>query len=235
MAHNTLLQPHDIKEHIGIMRSMGDCELRHIRKVELQEFRECLGKAFYDYLKEHLTDTSKCTLYCEYNDDGSPKIYQEGDIVVYEGILYIACKETSALPVVEDEWKLVQKFTKDCLNELWCDYLCEYLAWAVFKNRAPYLGIKIGPDGYVKSTGSGFRAADYKETEFLNRTIDRDVCIAWDNLEDHLLNENDKGCYNLFKGNAKGSCGTCGCADIKCTCEKDCGEAKRTKFKRRIG
>jgi len=234
MAHNTLLQPQDIKEHIGIMSSMAACELRHIRKVELLQFRECLGKAFYDYLKDHLTDVSKCTNWCEYDDQGEPKYYQEGDIVVYDGILYVACKTTKAIPVVEGEWKLVQKFTKDCLNELWCDYLCEYLAWEVFKNRAPYLGIRIGPDGYIKSTGRDFVPADYKDKEFLSRTIDRDVCIAWDNLED-FLKENESGCFDLFKGNAKGSCGSCGCLDKKCTCQKDCGDAKRTKYKRRIG
>lgn len=241
----TLLQASEIIKFVSIASTFPPCDLKNIVKIEIKEFRDCLGSEFYKYLKSNLVDYSAAVNF------ESSTTYNEGDVVIYKGFLYKALEATNEIPVNCEKWVLAPKFNSDCLELLWCDYLGEYLSWCILKNRLPYIVIKIDGLGAQKNFSNNSKPADDKDIQHLARSIDRDISIAFENM-DSFIKENPS-CYLLYKGLDEHACKKCGCVKknhiavytngavccepyVMMECEEsgDCAKIKRRKNKIRV-
>jgi hypothetical protein len=200
--HKTLLTPKEIVRFTRIADTFPLCDLQTIFKIEIKEFRECLGVDFYEYLKVNVVKY-------DYTSYEKNKTYNIGEYVVHNGIIYQAIVQTSSIPTTITDWTLAPKFNSECLEYLWCNYLGELLAWSVLKNRLPYISTKIEGKGLLKKFDDYSRPAEYEDLKILNYSIDRDIAITFENLDAYI--KANPNCYLLYKNLDKHACCGCGC------------------------
>lgn len=222
MAAKSLLTPREVIFWSKVDANFPTCDLQNIFLILAKEFKDCLGKAFYDFLIENLAD------YTDAEHWDSDKDYVTGDTVVYEGVYYTAIENTNESPPMSSCWELAPKFTKDCLNDLWCNgFLAYYLSMLVVRDSIIPTTLNLGASGVVKRFGDKFETADYKEVSSLIKHHNNKIGQAFECLDAYLRDENDSGCFDLYKGNAIGCCGECGCVEKKCCCKTDCVDSKK--------
>lgn len=233
-----LITEYEIITKSGIDLDFPVCELRVASLIEVNEFNGCLGKEFYKILKSCLSDYN-CKIWCPKNENNETIQYELGEVVKYKGVLYVSIKsENEAIPSDREWWGFAPKFNtaKKCsaaYEELWCEYLCEYLALSIVKIRLPFIRTKVSKDGIISVHGSDFQAADKHSYQELCNAVDNMIAIVFGVMDDWMksVNSNDgdyAGCFDNYKGIAISCCGDCGC-DIKtCTCNSSCVEGKRS-------
>ena len=226
---NTLLTPGEIIHYTGISKDFPRCSLRTISMVEYHEFRTCLGIAFYEELKEAKIDYSDAVQYA------NGTAYNVDDVVSYEGILYKNIKaSTGKIPKDDEYWILAPKFNKECFEELWCNYLAEYLSWRVIFDRIPFISTQIKAEGLVKIFGNTFQAAGSKDFETISKAILRSAERTWGNMNHFIKHHNDDGCFDLYKEIAVGCCSECGELNEECDCD-DCEDSQSDGYDYAIG
>ncbi len=187
----------DVRHHSAIARSTSECTIASIPMVERSLFFGDLA-----FLKEeveaHYIDYSNISKW------DANKNYVVGDTVLYKGEYKIAIKNSiNEAPSKYTFWEDAPKFDKECLNDLWCNYVLPYIAHMVVHNDQPVLieAVSIG-------TGSG---RDYISTGSVKMLQEQSLLLA-KMAYDNLMNEiKSTGCvaYPID------------------TCDTDCGEEKK--------
>lgn len=210
MAINrTLITAAEVKTLGRVNRHVPECDINDIRQVEMVMSRECLGEDFYEYLVGKLNDYSTKPAWVS----GTTT---EGSVRRYEGVYYIAKKDTTAEPSLKSDWEAAPKFSEACLNDLWCAVLGRYIALLVAQNTLPFSSTALTAQGMVKRKGEGFDAASEKAVLRLQEAMATNVETAYQNL-DHFLKKrkavqdsSNGTCYGLYKG-SRDSDSECGC------------------------
>lgn len=197
-----LLLPREVILYSKIDDHFPPCDLDDIREIESYQFTTCLGGDFYDALVADLTDVSGATAY----DSGTS--YNQGDMVIYDGLYYTADQNSPAEPPTQ--WTLVDKFQTTCNNDLWCNGLARYLSLVVVRETIPLIATQIGSKGIVKKKGEDFEPASEKAISRLQSSIESKINRSWILLDKYMRDNNDDDCYDLYVDNT-------GCDD----CDKD--------------
>lgn len=220
--YRTLLAPSEVITYTLISKEFPRCELRTIFGVEIYEFRECLGQAFYDLLQSKKIDYSTAK---EYNN---ATMYSEGDVVISGGVYRKSINGSTGIsPENYEYWTQAPKFSEPCLERLWCLFLAEFLSWKVVFDTLPFAATKIKAEGLVKIFGATFASAGYKDYETISKAILRASERAFSNMDSYIRKNNKDGCYDLYKGLAIGCCGECG--NIICDCN-NCEEIQNAGY-----
>ncbi len=192
-SKKTLLTPSGIIDFLGLDSAFPKCDLRSIYQIEVNEFRCKIGMKLYERLCECLAEYP-----CEEYVSGTT--YPEGSVVVYKGIYYKAIKETDSIPSDISCWEKAPKFSKPCLEELWCMFLGEYLAAAVLINQLPKLFSKLKHGTIVKLFGDGFQTGDEKDLMILINSYKSDKETILMNMDAWINENNADGCYDGYLG-----------------------------------
>lgn len=226
----TLLKSNDINVFVNIPDAdLPPCDLKSILQVELREFRNCLGSLFYETLKKDQVDYSAATAY-------TAKEYQIGEVAIYQGTIYEATAASETLPTDVNNWTKAPKFGTQCYEDLWCLFLGEFLSWSVVRNRIPFLRAKISGQGINTHFGDHFNAASDKSYVTLQKAIDNNIAMAFENMDQWMRQHDDaETCFGQYKGIATDCC-SCGCSEKNsgCSCESSCVSAKKRKNKMRV-
>lgn len=201
------------------------CDPQDISNIEEYEFLKCLGIAFKDVLVADLVDYSSAPDY----ESGSS--YNEGDVVVYNGVYKKATQNTSQEPNGSD-WINAPKFTTDCYETLWCNYLARYLALTVIKDKLQTWATHITEQGVIVKSGDSYEAARQSEVEALAASIDVKIGKGYELMDYYMRHNNDSGCFDLYRGLGNLYCDDCNQL-VPCGC--NCVENKRSKHKYIIG
>lgn len=192
------------------------CDITDIYAVERKEFKHCFGKAFYNELLLNLA-TYDCIEWVE----GST--VTAGETRSYKGIFYTANVDTTNRPTHHTDWSRSPKFKTECLENLWCiGSLGKYLAWCVLRGFLPFTRFRFNALGIVKMKGDDFDAISGSEANTMYDAIDNKIVCGLEVLIDYMRDNNESGCFDLYKGIANGCCGGCGCLDMDCECVDDC-------------
>lgn len=226
----TILQLADLPKFLPIDGNINICDIHQLKRIELKEFKDCLGTAFYNHLLTCLADYTKAKKWVE------DEAVVVGDVRVYKDCPYIAIADSDGvIPSNIECWKKAGVFKEKCsgvgctdcnYNEFYCDYLGVFLALSLMKQRLPYIRNKITSDGVVKIKTDDYEAVSSASYESLRIQINSDISLTYNLMVDYMKMNNSTGCYNLFKGIAVGCCGDCGCSEPSCVCEDDCGSIK---------
>lgn len=213
-----LITPSEVKRYSRISAEFPSCGLDDISEIEWHEFYDCLGIDFYKYLEDHKTDLSGSTKW-EY------KGYESGDIVMYKGIYYTALDDVTQAeePTLNSKWAATEKFTKKCLNDLWCNVLARYLAVSVVRFSAIEANTPMTASGIVERFGDNFKSASDKRVSMFLRDYDRKRETAWERLKHYMKSNNKDGCFDLSKVIGASCCNKCGCVECECGCDKKTG------------
>lgn len=146
-----LLTPLEVIKYTNLPADYPPCEIREANKIVFTEFLRCFGIDFYNHI------VSKLAVYAA-NSYIIGQTYVINDVVSYNGVLW-KCTAISTTDVAghSNSWILAPKFTDECLNEFWCDYLASYLSWVVRENKEPfwfYESKKVKSEGYVANASS---------------------------------------------------------------------------------
>lgn len=217
----SLLSNRELIRYSGLGPTFPECEVRQIRLVELAEFRNCLGIAMYNYLLAHVVDYSSTAQWA------SGTTYATNDLVVYKGDVYKAKQASTGVePPTYTHWGLAPKFDEACTEALWCDFLAEFLAYAVLNQRLPWISNQIKAEGVVVMRGNSFDPASDKGVRDLQAAVLGAKELAFDNLDWYLRDqfENNTTCgpILLYKPLDAGACS--GCGQAKASCSGGCGE-----------
>jgi len=230
-TRRTILRPSEVIYFTNISKEFPKCELRTIFDIEYCEFNQCLGSAFYDKLLADLVEYN-CVVY------DNTATYAIGDTVFSDGIIRRAIQATSGNPPSnKDYWENAPKFTTECLEKLWCDFLGPYLAWTVVNDQLPHINVKIAAAGLVKITGNGIETASKADYQSIQQSVLAKRERAFYNLDHYMKNNNGDGCFDEYKGIAANCCSDCGCLedDCDCDCQDDCFDEKSDGYGYRFG
>lgn len=227
-----VLQEWEVLAFTGLPKEFPKCRIGSIFSTEYAEFVKCLGSAFYEHIKNCLA-VYDCVPF------DNTKAYEIGDVVAWNGVLKIAIKGgVGNLPDSREYWETAPRFKADCecLEVIWCNFLGEYLAWAVVRDNLAFMFRNFSPQGIVKALGAKFEAVDLKDFHTIQAAVSREKEKAFINLDHYMQNNNKDGCFDLYKGIAKGCCGDCGCVPDVCGCEdNDCVETNESDYGYQVG
>lgn len=212
MKQQTLLNLNEVKQKLGI-NDLPLCDISNVFKVEYKMFKDFLGADFYKHLKDNLTDISAATQW----NVGS---YELNDMVVFEGIVHKANKQTDTRPSNKDDWDLVDKFKTDCLNNLWCMFLCEALSWSVLRDRMPLLRVSISSAGITIIDKDNEKSLPTSDLRTLLKHVDEQITSCLEIMHDYMVENESSGCYDLYIGIANSCCEKCGYEECKCLPDK---------------
>lgn len=164
------------------------CDLSNAYQIELQILRKCLGIKFEKELRENLKEYD-----CKPFKSG--ETYNEGDVVAYNGIFYIALKETQSIPSDIACWEKAPKFCKPCLEELWCNYLGTFLSYAILVIQFPLLVTKFKMGTVVRLNGQGFEASSKADRQEMINFFKNMRDITLENLIAYVKEVNTEGEY----------------------------------------
>jgi hypothetical protein len=119
----------------------------HIRRKERRFAREFLGKDYYDLLIADLID------YAGTDEYDSGTTYNQNDTVLYFGaILKSLVNANDTAPCDDDgtKWEVAPKFQTECYQNLWTDYLREYLALYIAAEVIDYTTYPLGNKGVLE-------------------------------------------------------------------------------------
>lgn len=188
-----LLTEKEVIFYSGVKLQSLKCDFRMIRRTVLYEFRTVLGLGLWKAFTENLNDLSSAENY------ESGVTYQKDKLVNYKGKVYQASKETSNQPPLNTDWKEPDKFAKECLNSLFCEYgLAEYLSHKILIDRLPHLAVQVGASGAIKQRGQNFEAASLKETQMLVSSHTTQAAICLDNLDWYIKDNKDSDCFSGY-------------------------------------
>lgn len=188
----TILTPRELIDFASLDNEFPPCDLKRIRQVEIKVFRDCLGTTLYNEMKASLNEYP-----CEnYNPS---ETYSTGRVVVYKGVFYEALEQTQSIPVNKSYWKKAPKFDKPCLEELWCEFLGEFLAYSVLIPNMPLLLAKIKNGTIVKIFGKDYQAGSKNDMIMLVDALKDFRDLTFENLVAFVRDNNDDGCYDNFK------------------------------------
>lgn len=231
MKIRSILEEREILAFTGLPSTFPKCRISSIMATEFAEMNKCIGQAFYDKMKACVAKYD-----CEKYDN--EKTYSENDTVVWNGVIKIALKEnTGVIPDDVNGWGDAPKFKPECkcIETLWCNFLGPFIAWSVVRMNLPFMFRQFSANGIIKAIGSKFEAADIKDFHTVQAAVSREVEQSFLNLDMFIKANNQDGCYDLYKGIAKGCCGECGCLDEVCGCEENCAEIKESDYGYEIG
>ena len=205
--------------------NLSVCNLEDIEAIVRCEFKDCLGKAFLKYLNENLTDFEKAV---EYDPDTN---YIVGDIVIYDCVYYEVIKEVIGIdPENSDCYCLADKFTEECLNDLWCKgSLARYLSYLVVRESIVPATGQLTNQGAVRRKGEGFEPLSDRAMERLIAHWSKKAQREFEMIHDYMKDNKECGCYDLYKGLAIKCCGKCGCKTKECECD-GCKTSKIDSF-----
>lgn len=189
-----ILTPDEVVFYGNVDRTFPRCELRLIFNVEITQFRSILGLDFYEELKSDLVDYSSVP-------EWQNQSYSKGDFVRFGSIIYEALEAGNTRPPSKD-WRIADKFKSECNNYLWCNYLAEFLAMKVIRDRAGFLTYNLSGNGFQVVSQSNNRAVDGSEFSIAMQQIDRKISELFNNLDAFLKGELGGECsFEKYKGN----------------------------------
>lgn len=168
----------------------------------LVQEKYCFGEDFYNALLE---DIRPCTGY----DSGAD--YAAQAIVVYDGFYYqasVAVKQSvtgTVLPLNSGGiWVPIGKFTTAKYNELWKNYLAEFLAYCVIHGSVYKKSIQNTAQGYMRNQPQNSEAAQVAELKLIKDDYLQDIEVLWNRMQSYLIK--NKELFPLFPENCKTDC-----------------------------
>lgn len=185
--------------------------------------------AFRAHLLDSLVDYSSAKNY------DNATVYETGDFVKWDGVIKIVIVDdegntqttTGNIPDDICYWKDADRFSSKCLNTAWCSFIGPYLAWVAIRANAPFFYAHLTAQGIVINKGSNFDSVDIKNYSIFSAAVKREITTAFDNMDYYMKNNNNVGCFDLYKGISETCCSKCGLVDCTCGCscsgEDSCG------------
>ena len=218
----TLMNRSEIGKGYEYGKDLQSCKIDDILLVERREFRECLGVDFHKFLKSHLVDYSNVKTW------KLGETYSEGDKVKLHKCFWIACPQFNengnmiplGEPGVSEYWKLGEKFTMDCLNDLWCEgFLHKYIDIMVQIEVGAKQSMPLTAAGWVKNFDGKTETLGAKDIVTRVQLLKDQAAEILRQLDDWIRENQNCGCYDLYKNLDKMACKKCGCEKVhSCTC-----------------
>ncbi len=186
-------------------------DLKHIDIIEYNLFNDYLGLEFYQDLLAGLEDYSAI-------EPWDSKPYTKDQKVRYQGIIYVATKDTTLEPEISEDWTFANKWKqeKDCFNKLWCEgKLNELIAYSVIKSNLPGLRTPIKATGLVYHRKEDFVKASKNEYE--DRIVQQDSFLSTlrSMVHNWIIDNENMDCFKNYKRLKTENLGPC------CTEEKE--------------
>jgi len=123
--------------------------------------------------------------------------YNEGVIVVFDGVYYESLIDNNGDPLASDNWEVVKKFQKDCYNDLWYSFLKKLLAYRIIYSSIEYTTWQAGSKGLTQfvQDDSGIASASYKAYTAFKASLWDDSIIIFDNMVAWLKDEDNADCF----------------------------------------
>lgn len=188
---NQLLHKDEVKHKVPVAGSIDSNVFQYeIKDVEETFFNE-LSWDFYLKLQEDVTDEYKnAKEFVQGNQ------YSEGDLVIFDGFLYCAIKDTCEQP--ECDWELKCKFKTPCYCELWNCYLCKILSAKTLLYVSDDLNTTISNKGIGNAYSDDVAPYDYKAlTQWANGRSNKITNICNNMIRFIWRAEGD--CYDCLK------------------------------------
>lgn len=185
--------------------------------IVLDFFRNCLSEELLNALIADKTVVSNPDTY-----DPSDT-YNEGVIVVFDGVYYESLIDDNATPLASDDWSVVKKFVKDCYNDLWYSFLKKVLAYRIIYSSIEYNTFQAGSKGLTQfvADDSGIATVSYKGFVAWKASIWDDSVVIFDNMVAWLKAEANADCFT-------------GITIFPNTCGVGCNTKKRRRIAFRI-
>lgn len=224
----TIIKPRDVVEYGNMTLPGNACTFRQLFNIEVFEFRHSLGDAFRLVLLDQLEDYSSALIY------KANQSYSTGDVVKFqvdEGLQYYKAKVNvtpNQIPTDADKWEVAQRFKAgDCQSkyeELFCDYLAEWLSLSVMIKRLPFLFNSITDKGALQYDGISYNPSNRQGQLSLFHALETQRSIVFSNMVAWLLARKDDVCFSTIN------------FDQACSCvNKRKGNARYNKFRIKIG
>jgi len=161
----------------------------HIKRVERLAFKKCyLGIPFYNYLLSKLTDTKDIPQY------SASTTYQKNAKICFEGCFLESLRDGNDVSPEDDanldtHWKLCEKFTEPCLNELWECHLRYVLSLRIMYKSITYTTYQAGSKGLVKywSEKTGLTTVSRNEFSGVKKELLHDFEDAIEDMMDWMV------------------------------------------------
>lgn len=161
-------------------------------------------------------------------------MYAVDDVVIYNGVYYIAIDSVAAneAPPQNDKWKFAPKFNLECVDQFWCTFLAEYLSLCVVVSKLPEIRTQITAEGTIQKVGEHFAPASDKAYEHLYASFLGRKDDVFANMVRFVKSEIKKvtgeclDFYNTLKFIGTNCCGDCGCAYDDCLCDDECSDSR---------
>jgi len=187
MSIDTLINDREVVTLGGLNKDFPTCSVTDIWHIEQSVKYDCLGEEFYIELLGDKKDYSK-----EANEWDASEKYLEGDVVIYQGVYYIAIASNSAtLPTNTTYWDLAPKFNNAYYNELW-QFLGRYIASKVARMTIQPVVTPITGQGAIKREGETFSPAGFKDINSFYAWLDAMATAALRNMDKYLDSKKDE-------------------------------------------
>lgn len=179
----TLLTPNEVVRYAGLDDTFPRCDLRLIFNVELMEARKNIGLELYSELLDDKADYSGVVVW----NNGTA--YNEGQIVRHMGVVYVSLTDNNTDQPNSTNWDYAPKFHDLCNNQLWDNFMAEYLSWIVVRDRIGFV--------HYRATGNGIQVVRQRDHEAANaeqfsqstQRIDRKIAELWSNMRAFLVGD----------------------------------------------
>lgn len=185
--------------------------------IVLDFFRNCLSEDLLDAL---IAD--KVTV-LDPNTYDPTDTYNEGVIVVFDGVYYRSLKDDNDSPLASDDWEVVKKFKRDCYNDLWYSFLKKVLAYRIIYSSIEYNTFQAGSKGLTQfvADDSGIATVSYKAFTAFKASLWDDSVVIFDNMVAWMKAESNADCFT-------------GITIFSNTCGVGCNTKKRRRIAFRI-
>jgi len=225
----TILKPFEIPSFSGMVNlPLAVCQFRQLKNLEEYEFRRALGTEFRGVLLEALADYSAAVFF-------TPGTYSQDAVVKYQTngvpLFYKAKSSTTNIPTTAADWSLAPKFdaAKTCgaaFENLWCEYLGEWLALSVVIKRLPFLNVQITDAGLLQYDGQNYKTAEEKDNRRLMIALESSRNIVFSNMAKFLIANKSEPCFSTIDFD-----GTKGCNYGLANFGKVYGRSNRNQYK----
>lgn len=122
--------------------------------------------------------------------------YSEGDIVIFDGVSYVATDDTSSRPPCD--WVKICRFSTQCFCDLW-QYVAPWVSCNVVKVSLPTIYMKVSPQGVVVNQSGDYIPTDDRGLDKMQRHFDNLSSLHFRNLQDYICKtdclEDYRGCF----------------------------------------
>lgn len=140
-----IITEYDVIKRTTLSSSTSPNVICNFISCEIDALEECFGD-HYEKLIADLAPTEGIKQYCQGEE------YQEGTKVMFMGKAFIRTSSDGDggddSPFCSDMWKVCDKFKSGCYNLIY-DCICDYLAWFIFGEAAPFLQIQSSDAGFI--------------------------------------------------------------------------------------